>query len=131
MIRSIRPILLAFAMVGLVACGGDDDGGDDGGGDDGGEDEVEIIAAGDCPATPDHEVTTNGNAYVDGTFSISVGDVVKFTPSGQHDMKSTGSGFSWDTGGLNQPACIKFNKAGAYPYVCSMHAMMTGVVTVQ
>jgi plastocyanin len=130
MIRSIRPILLAFAMVGLVACGGDDDGGDDGGGDDGGEDAVEIIPVADCPSDIAEEVTTSGMAYVNPTFTISAGDVVKFTPSGMHDMKSTGSGFAWDTGPLNQAACIKFNTAGTYPYECDQHPAMVGVITV-
>ena len=131
MIRSIRPILLAFAMVGLVACGGDDDGGDDGG-DDGAPDPVEIIPVADCPASFAEEVTTTmGNAaFTNATFTISVGDVVKFTPSGMHDMTSTGSGFAWDTGNLNQAACIKFNTAGTYPYECDQHPAMVGVITV-
>jgi plastocyanin len=138
MIRSIRPMLIACLSLSLsmtmVACGGDDDGDDDNGGNpdagsggpDAGPDEVEVLPAADC-TDPAETITTTGLAFTNGDISINVGDTVLFMPAGGHDMVSTGN---FDTGALGTAACLRFNEAGEYDYVCSAHASMTGTVTV-
>jgi plastocyanin len=125
----IRSILIACAVVAFAGCGGDDDG--DNGTPDGGAADVEIIPLANCPASVAEDIGTSGaTAFTNGTVTISVGEVIKFTPTGGHDMQST-AGFAWDTGALGTGACVKFNKAGSYPYRCSQHPVMTGTITVQ
>jgi plastocyanin len=136
MIRSIRPMLIACLSLSLsltaVACGGDDDG-DDGSGtpDAGGDDDpadVEVLDADECD-DPAETITTSGQAFMNGDVTISAGDKVLFMPAGNHDMRSTEGEF--DSGDLNAAACLQFNVAGDYPYVCSAHPSMTGTVTVE
>jgi plastocyanin len=127
----IRSILIACAVVAFAGCGGDDDGDNGGTPDAAGAQDVEIIALANCPSSIAEEIgTMQATAFTNGTVTISVGEVIKFTPTGGHDMSSTGS-VAWDTGALGTGACVKFNKAGAYPYKCSAHAAMTGTITVQ
>jgi plastocyanin len=125
----IRSILIACAVVAFAGCGGDDDG-DNGTPDGGGAADVEVFTEANCPASIAQNVTTTGMAFTNGNVTISVGQTIKFTTGGGHDMQST-SGPVWDTGALGATACVKFNKAGAYPYKCSAHAVMTGTITVQ
>jgi plastocyanin len=137
MIRSIRPILIACLSLSLsltmVACGGDDDGDDesgtpDAGGDDDTDDAVDVLAASAC-TDPTETITTTGLAFTNGNVTISPGDTILFMPAGGHDMKSTEDEF--DSGPLNTPACLRFNDAGEYPYICSAHPSMMGTVTVE
>jgi plastocyanin len=124
----IRSILIACAVVAFAGCGGDD--GDEGGTPDAaGAPDVEVFTEANCPSTIAQNVTTTGLAFTNGNVTLTVGQVIKFTTGGSHDMQST-SGPTWDTGALGATACVKFNKAGTYPYKCSMHASMTGMITV-
>lgn len=75
-------------------------------------------------------VTTTGLAFTPAMPpTLQVGQVLKFTPTGFHDMTSDTGDFATPTG---QEACLKFNVAGSYPFHCSQHPIqMTGTVVVQ
>ncbi|MEZ4366118.1 MAG: plastocyanin/azurin family copper-binding protein [Kofleriaceae bacterium] len=80
-----------------------------------------------CPASPDAEVTTNGFAYEPQATTISVGEVVRFTPAPAHDVDSDDGEFHV---GFGATACLRFDEAGTYPFRCTPH-QFTGTVTVQ
>jgi len=88
---------------------------------------VEVLAA--CPATVDAEVTNTGStAFSPAAISVPAGGVVRFTPEGPHNMTSEPVGtFATATSAV---ACLQFNTAGSYDFICSVHPNMTGTVTV-
>ncbi len=87
---------------------------------------VEPVVEVTCPGTPDAEVSTSNFAFVGGTVSIGVGEIVHFTTEGIHN--AVGDGIAVGFGG---DACYQFNVAGAYDYMCTQHTSMTGTITVQ
>jgi plastocyanin len=128
MMRSI-PVLTAILALGLVACGGDDD--DTTVPDAAGAATVDVISASDCS-----ELTTKvtiGNTgtttFAPDAATIKVGEVIKFLPSGPHDMQSD-DGTTFDSGGFGTSACLRFNVAGSYPFHCGNHPGMKGTITV-
>jgi plastocyanin len=146
------PLLLASLLfaVPLIGCGDSTGGsGSSGGGDDSttsstgdattgstatgnssssgssGADVEDVDCAG---ATPAATITNDGLAFDPPTVTISVGDVIEFTPSGTHDMTAADDSWGTPTG---QGGCLKFNAAGDHDFKCSIHpTAMTGTVTV-
>src|SRR4249920_284361 len=125
---------LPFVLFMLAACG-----------DDGGAmTQVDAPAAmPDAPAatvmkvsctgvTPAATVSTSDTtfSYSPASTTISVGSIVKFNTSASHDVKPNPIKPS-DPGltvGFNEMACLKFTKAGAFSFVCSVHSF-SGMVT--
>lgn len=58
---------------------------------------------------------------------------VTWTNSGSNPHTSTGQNNLWNSGTLNpgQTFSRQFPQAGAFPYVCTIHAGMSGTVVVQ
>lgn len=88
-----------------------------------------VSCAGQNPAAT---IGTSGFAFSPPTATINVGDVLRFTPSGLHNMTSGVPGapdvlFQTPT---QQEACLRFSRAGSFPFFCSVHPSMVGVVTV-
>lgn len=81
-----------------------------------------------CPAAPDAEVGTANFAFTPSSTTISVGEVVRFTMEGIHNVSSTGGDFSVGFGAVG---CFRFDSAGSFPYRCTAHGQMTGTITVQ
>jgi plastocyanin len=90
---------------------------------------VDLIAC--TGVTPDATIGTTGSAYVPTTTTITAGQIIKFIPTGTHDMVSgvppTPDG-TFQTP-LATTACLRFNQVGTYPFFCSVHEF-TGSVTV-
>ena len=67
------------------------------------------------------------------TVTVKVGDTVTWTneDSAQHDVIADNGEFKSDLFGKGETFSFTFTKAGTYPYSCTVHAGMTGSVTVQ
>ena len=75
-------------------------------------------------------IGTVGLAFDPALVTIAVGDVVRFTPGGFHDMTSDDG--TWASGQPGDTACLEFTAPGLFPFHCSVHpASMTGTVTVE
>jgi plastocyanin len=116
--KSMPALLLA-----LAACGG---GGDDASTPDAssGADVQEVSCTG---ATIAVTFTTSGFAYSPASDTISVGEIVRFSPEASHDVVSNDSLFSVGLGG---DGCFQFNTAGTYVFHCTPHGF-TGTLTVE
>jgi plastocyanin len=94
-------------------------------------DDVEVFEP--CPSsmTPDAEITNEGSmAFSPSAVTIPAGGIVRFAPTGPHNMTSTDNSANWQTT-TSAEACIRFNEPGAYPFECTVHPAMTGTITVQ
>jgi len=78
----------------------------------------------------DRSVSIAGFAYSPDPVTIHVGDSVTWTNNDGVVHTATGSGF--DTGPIAtyDSKSVSFNKAGTYPYVCTVHHQMHGTVIV-
>lgn len=122
------------ALISLAACGGDGvlvidarpqpDGASDGSSSTGA---VQPIT---CPSGTIPTVTTSGTAYLPPSLAINVGETVKFILSPEHNLTP-------DPAGPNDPAllvdfgataCFKFDRAGTYGFVCTVHRFNGQVV---
>jgi len=126
--RASLPLLIA-----LAACGGGDSGNpvDAAGQTDAGPPSVRTVG---CPPGIVPTVTTSDSmeVYMPSSASISVGGIVKFTMSSQHDV-SPNVGKMTDAGltvGFGKTACLEFDKAGSFTFKCSSHSFV-GTVVVQ
>jgi len=123
MYRILMFSLLTSAVA--VACGSDDpataDAADEA---DAAPPTAEMVT---CPGMPDATVTTDGFAYSPVTTTISVGEVVRFTPASDHDVNSESNDFSVGFGGT---ACFRFDVVGSYGFECTPH-QFTGTIIVQ
>ena len=148
-------LLLATSLVLSTACGGDDSsdgatdalpidsaGPDSGSGTpDSGSGSPDAAPAArvvevTCPATPAASVTTTGGAGPSAVFSpasvtINVNDVVKFTTPATHTVAPNAP--TTDAGlnvGTSQTKCLQFTAADTFHYMCGIHNVMKGTVTV-
>ena len=86
-------------------------------------------AAGPAVAVP---VTIQGSAFVPATVSINAGKQVIWTnaDSTPHTVTADGGTFN-GTVASGQQFTVTFSSAGSYPYHCSIHPFMTGVIIVR
>ena len=96
---------------------------------------VQIVA---CPSSGTTDVTIQDFIFFPSNAIVSINEIVKWTNNGPstHTVTSgTSSSIDgkFDSGNLAQGAtvCMKFPASGTYPYLCSIHDVMTGSVTVQ
>ncbi|KAB2899133.1 MAG: hypothetical protein F9K40_10605 [Kofleriaceae bacterium] len=87
-----------------------------------------------CPGTPDLEIGVNGGgtAYMPSTGTISVNEIVRFTPGDpNHDLVSgtPGSADGLFATPLGQTTCLRFTATGTFPFFCTVHSF-TGTITV-
>jgi plastocyanin len=148
-------LLSTFALaLPLAACGDDTGGGGAGGGAGGGDattsadsttttttdassssggpaGDIEIFEPCGASQTPDAEITNEGStAFSQPDVTIPVGGIIRFAPTGPHNMTSTDDSADWFTT-TSSEACIVFNVAGSFPYECSVHPAMVGNITVE
>jgi plastocyanin len=121
--------LLLVSMVALAGCGGGDDGGtpDSGGGGDPDAAPSSVLISSCDGLTPAATITTTATAYDPAVTNISVGDVVHFMPTPNHDMLAQDG--SWDSGELGAESCGTFTEAGTFDFRCSLHGF-TGTINV-
>lgn len=80
----------------------------------------------------DHAVAISGSAFSPATVNVTVGDTVTWTNGDQISHTATADGGSFDTGtlGNGESGTATFATAGSFPYHCTVHPNMTGVVVV-
>jgi plastocyanin len=76
-------------------------------------------------------VTMADFSYSPASITVNVGDTVTWTNSGP-DEPHTATGDGFDTGevAVGSSASATFSQVGNFPYVCTLHANMTGTVKV-
>lgn len=76
--------------------------------------------------------SANGSSFQPGSVTISVGGTVTWTNQDSVEHAPAADDGSWQgdlpVGGSFS---MTFNKAGSYPYHCTIHPMMKGTITVQ
>ena len=87
-----------------------------------------------CPPGVVPTVTTNasGDAFMPSSVTINVGGIVKFALAPSHNVnpnpiRPTDPGLMV---GLGATACLEFDKAGTFSFICSIHSF-AGMITVQ
>jgi len=119
----------------LYSCGGGG-GGYGGGGGTPPTSTVQVVA---CPVggTTDVSIISSTAAgFSPGSVTVPVNTTVKWTNAGgmQHTVTSTTvpvNGTFNQTVNPGVSVCLKFTSAGTFNYQCSLHPVMTGLVTVQ
>jgi plastocyanin len=109
----LRLVNLAILLTAVACGGGGDDGGDDAPIDSRVSDVVEVDCGG---ATIAATVTTDGLAFDPETTTISVGEVIQFSPAAGHNVVSLE--FSV---GISEEACFRFDAAGSHEITCTVH----------
>ena len=114
-----------MSIAAMVACGGDSGTNPGTGGGGGGGGGTLIHAA--------RVTATTGLAFSPSNASIAPGDTIYYTfESVQHNVVFDTQGAPADVGTSSSTTVKRvFNTAGTFNYHCSLHAGMTGKVTVQ
>lgn len=78
-------------------------------------------------------VSIENMSFQPGTLTIKVGTEVTWNNNDSVTHTVTSDTSAFDSGRVNSGSSYKhtFNKAGTYPYHCSIHTNMTGIITVQ
>lgn len=122
-------VLVAVALVVMVAgCSGDagNRGGYGGGGSEGGD----TTGTGET-GTAANTVNEQGLAFNPATLTVKVGDTVTFVngDSATHDVEIDGKQLGEH--GPGEKVQWTAEKAGSYPYRCTIHPSMTGEIVVE
>ena len=85
------------------------------------------------PGGAGHAITIKNFAFSPGSITVAPGTSVTVAndDSVAHTLTSTSGGF--DTGNIQPGQSKTFtapNRAGSYPYICTIHQYMTGTLTV-
>jgi len=111
------------ALLLLAACGGDDTSGTDPDAAPVTSDVTEVSCGG---ATIAATITTTGFNYSPTSATISVGEIVQFSPSStSHDVNGDDPGL---TVGLGGDKCFSFDAAGTYGFHCTPHGFQGSIV---
>lgn len=117
-----------IALAGCTAGGGTQEGGtqapaqDQGGGTAGQQTAVEVVS-GD---SADTVIRTSGTDFATSSAQVSAGDVVTFTNTDnwEHTVTIKVEGIDKQLSG-GESVTLKFNEAGSYTVVCTIHSDMT------
>jgi len=124
-IRILVATLLSAALIAVLAgCGGGGGGGGSPYGTNGGAEEGGAATGGTV-------VIEKGFAFQPASLEVKVGDTVTFTneDSAPHNVNIDGA----DLGSQAQGASVTWTaeKAGTFPYTCTIHPAMTGEIVVK
>ncbi len=123
-------IAFALALSLAAACGGSSSNPDAAGSStDAKPAEVEVVSCTGVTPVQTITVTNVPFAYSPATATINVGDVVHFSPTASHPTSSGAGGTPDNKFHVGADACLKFTKAGTYPFFCEPHGF-TGTITV-
>jgi plastocyanin len=92
-----------------------------------------IARASDQPSAPGAEVKIDNFSFGPQTITVPVGATVTWTNHDDipHTSVSTEGGFKSKVMDTEEKFSYTFTKAGTYPYYCSIHPKMTGLVVVK
>jgi plastocyanin len=91
------------------------------------------VKANDQPSAASAEVKIDNFSFGPQTLTIAVGTTVTWTNRDDipHTVVSTEGVFKSKVRDTDEKFSYTFDKAGTYPYYCSVHPKMTGKVVVQ
>src|SRR5215472_2032971 len=91
------------------------------------------VAANDEPSASSAEVKIDNFSFSPQEINVAVGTSVTWTNRDDipHTVVSTDGVFKSKVRDTDEKFSYTFNKAGTYPYFCSVHPKMTGKVVVQ
>ncbi len=91
------------------------------------------VTANDQPAGANAEVKIDNFVFGPQTITVRVGTTVTWTNKDDipHTVVSTDGVFKSKVRDTDETFSYTFDKAGTYPYFCSVHPKMTGKVIVQ
>jgi len=91
------------------------------------------VTANDQPSGASADVKIDNFSFGPQTLTVSVGTTVVWTNRDDipHTVVSTDGVFKSKVRDTDEKFSYTFNKAGTYPYFCSVHPKMTGKVVVQ
>lgn len=91
-----------------------------------------VLSAVGLPVPSKLKVDILDFVYNPQTVNVSVGDTVTWTNAGQQDHTVTSNSLAMNSGTLphNGQYHVRFDVAGSFPYFCTIHTGMTGVVNV-
>ena len=91
------------------------------------------VAANDQPSGSGADVKIDNFSFGPQTLTVSVGTTVVWTNRDDipHTVVSTDGVFKSKVRDTDEKFSYTFTKAGTYPYFCSVHPKMTGMVVVQ
>jgi plastocyanin len=127
---------LAFVLLALAACGGDDNNSMIDAPPAGSDAPASTVQAVTCPATPAATVMTSGSAYAPMSTTITQGQIVQFVMPASHNVvpgHHVADGVLADPGlsvNFNETKCFMFTQTGMYGFHCGPH-MFDGTVVVQ
>jgi plastocyanin len=80
-----------------------------------------------------HTVVIDGMQFSPSTIEVSVGDTVTWVNKDPFPHTATAQDKSFDSGDLQSGHSWKFKvrKKGTFPYVCTLHSTMKGVLVVK
>lgn len=113
-------LLISVALVGLVGCTAGT----------GGTSSNDQPHTGGAPASG-VPVTIQNFAFNPRSITVKVGDTVTWTNKDSTTHTVTGTGFVSGELAPGETYSHRFNAAGTYQYICSIHATMEGIVVVQ
>jgi plastocyanin len=84
------------------------------------------------PAARTHEIVIQGLKYIPETLTVKRGDVVVWVNKDPFPHTATAAGtFDSKSFGENQSWRYTAKKAGTFPYLCTLHSNMKGVLRVE
>ena len=83
--------------------------------------------------TKTHTVTIEGASFSPASLTIAAGDTVQWVNKDPypHTATSTGKGFDSGTIAADKSWKVTLDRRGEFPYVCSLHVTMKGIVKVE
>jgi plastocyanin len=91
------------------------------------------VTASDQASAPTAEVKIDNFVFGPQTITVSIGTTVTWTNKDDipHTVVSTDGAFKSKVRDTDETFSYTFNKAGTFPYFCSVHPKMTGKIVVQ
>lgn len=91
-----------------------------------------VVGAAGVALAAEESVTIAGSAFDPAGLTVNVGDTVTWTNNDGFAHTATADGGAFDTGNIAGGASdsVTFDTAGTFAYHCSIHASMTGTITV-
>jgi plastocyanin len=92
------------------------------------------VAGSAAPRQPQtHTVIIEGAAFSPASLTIAAGDTVQWLNKDPYPHTATSTGKGFDSGNIpaDKSWKVTLEKRGEFPYVCSLHVTMKGVVKVE
>ena len=120
--KFLAPAILASLALFALSCGGDD-----------GNNDNPMNPGGGADVTINITGQNGTNSYAPSPDTVTVGQTVRWHNANGTTHTATGSGgiSTGNVGAGGNSAAIPMNTPGTFPYACTIHPSMTGVLVVK